>query len=44
MKLFPFSLQEIIKLTVFAAAPMLPLLPLVMPVEDILKMLAKALL
>jgi hypothetical protein len=44
MKIFPFSLQEIIKLTVIAAAPMLPLLPLVMPVEDILKMLAKALL
>jgi len=44
MKLFPFSLQEIIKLSVIAALPMLPLLPLVMPVEDILKMLAKALL
>ena len=44
MKLFPFSLQEIIKLTVIAAAPMLPLLPLVMPIEDILKVLAKALL
>jgi hypothetical protein len=44
MKLFPFSLQEIIKLSVIAAAPMLPLLPLVMPIEDILKVLAKALL
>jgi len=44
MKLFPFSLQEIIKLTVIAAAPMLPLLPLVMPIEEILKVLAKALL
>jgi len=44
MKLFPFSPQEIIKLSVIAALPMLPLLPLVMPVEDILKVLAKALL
>ena len=44
MKLFPFSLQEIIKLSVIAAAPMLPLLPLVMPIEEILKVLAKALL
>ncbi|OPY90218.1 MAG: hypothetical protein A4E73_02604 [Syntrophaceae bacterium PtaU1.Bin231] len=44
MKLFPFSLQEVIKLSVIAAAPMLPLLPLVMPVEQILKVLAKALL
>ena len=44
MKLFPFSLQEIIKLSVIAAAPMHPLLPLVMPIEEILKVLAKALL
>ena len=44
MKVFPFSLQDIIRLSVVAAAPMLPLLPLVMPIEDILKMLAKALL
>jgi hypothetical protein len=44
MKLFPFSAQDIIKLSVVAAAPMLPLLPLVMPIEDILKVLAKALL
>ena len=44
MKLFPFGPQDIIKLSVVAAAPMLPLLPLVMPIEDILKVLAKALL
>jgi hypothetical protein len=44
MKVFPFSLQDIIRLSVVAAAPMLPLLPLVMPIEDILKMLGKALL
>ncbi len=44
MKIFPFSLQDIIRLSVVAAVPMLPLLPLVMPIEDILKMLAKALL
>ena len=44
MKLFPFSPQDIIKLSVVAAAPMLPLLSLVMPIEDILKVLAKALL
>jgi hypothetical protein len=44
MKVFPFSLQDIIRLSVVAATPMLPLLPLVMPIEDILKMLGKALL
>jgi hypothetical protein len=44
MKVFPFSLQEIIKMSVIAAVPMLPLLPLVMPIEEILKVLAKALL
>ncbi len=44
MKLFPFSMQVIIQMTVIAAAPALPLLPLVMPIEDILKMLAKGLL
>lgn len=44
MKVFPFSLQEIIKMSVIAAAPMLPLLPLVMPIADILKFLSKALL
>ena len=44
MKIFPFSLQEIIKMSVIAAVPMLPLLPLVMPIADILKLLSKALL
>jgi hypothetical protein len=44
MRPIPFDLRTIIQLSVIAAAPMLPLLPLVMPVEDILKMLAKALL
>jgi hypothetical protein len=31
-------------MSVIAAAPMLPLLPLVMPIKDILKILSKALL
>jgi len=44
MKPIPFSLQTIIQMSVIAAAPMLPLLPLVMPIADILKILGKALL
>jgi hypothetical protein len=44
MKPVPFDLRTIIQMSVIAAAPMLPLLPLVMPIADILKMLSKALL
>jgi hypothetical protein len=44
MRPIPFDLRTIIQMSVIAAAPMLPLLPLIMPIEDILKMLAKALL
>jgi hypothetical protein len=44
MKPVPFDLRTIIQMSVLAAAPMLPLLPLVMPIADILKMLSKALL
>jgi hypothetical protein len=44
MKPIPFSLQTIVQMTVIAAAPMLPLLPLVMPIADIIKLLSKALL
>ncbi len=44
MKPIPFDLRTIIQMSVIAAAPMLPLLPLVMPIADILKMLSKALL
>ena len=44
MKPFPFDMRTIIQMSVIAAAPMLPLLPLVMPIADILKLLSKALL
>jgi hypothetical protein len=44
MKPIPFDLRTIIQMSVIAAAPMLPLLPLVMPIADILKILSKALL
>jgi hypothetical protein len=44
MKPIPFDVRTIVHMTVIAAAPTLPLLPLVMPVADILKMLSKALL
>jgi hypothetical protein len=44
MKLIPFDVRTIIQMSVFASVPMLPLLPLVMPVADILKLLGKALL
>jgi hypothetical protein len=44
MKPFPFDLRTIIEMSVFASVPMLPLLPLVMPIGDILKILSKALL
>jgi hypothetical protein len=44
MRPIPFDLRTIIQMSLIAAVPMLPLLPLVMPIEDILKMLAKALL
>jgi len=44
MKPIPFNLQNIIQMSVIAAAPMLPLLPLVMPIADILKLISKALL
>ncbi len=44
MKLVPFSLRVIIQLAVVAALPAVPLLPLVMPWEDILKFIAGAML
>ena len=44
MKPIPFDFRTIIQMSVIAAAPLLPLLPLVMPIADILKMLSKALL
>jgi hypothetical protein len=44
MKPIPFDLRTIIQMSVIAAVPMLPLLPLVMPIADIMKMLSKALL
>jgi hypothetical protein len=44
MKPIPFDLRTIVQMTVIAAAPMLPLLPLVMPIADILKLIGKALL
>jgi hypothetical protein len=44
MKPIPFDLRTIIQMSVIAAAPMLPLLPLVMPIADILKILSRALL
>jgi hypothetical protein len=44
MKPIPFDVRTIIQMSAIASAPMLPLLPLVMPVADILKLLAKALL
>jgi hypothetical protein len=44
MKPIPFDLRTVIQMSVIAAAPMLPLLPLVMPIKDILKILSKALL
>jgi hypothetical protein len=44
MRVFPFGARDIILMSVIAAAPMLPLLTLVMPIEDILNTLAKALL
>jgi hypothetical protein len=44
MKPIPFDLRTIIQMSLIAAAPMLPLLPLVMPIKDILKILSKALL
>lgn len=44
MKPFPFSAQVIIRMAVIAALPALPVLPLAVPVGDILKILAKALL
>ncbi len=44
MKLIPFDPRAIIQMSVIASVPMLPLLPLVMPVADILKLISKALL
>ncbi len=44
MKPIPFDVRTVMQMSVLAAAPMLPLLPLVMPVADILKLLSKALL
>jgi hypothetical protein len=44
MKVVPFSLRVMIQFAVVAALPAVPLLPLVMPWEDILKLLAGALL
>jgi hypothetical protein len=44
MKPIPFDVRTMIQMSVIAAAPMLPLLPLVMPIADILKILSKALL
>ena len=44
MKAIPFDVRTIIQMSVIASVPMLPLLPLVMPVADILKLLSKALL
>jgi hypothetical protein len=43
MKLVPFSVRVVIQLAVVAALPAMPLLPLVMPWENILKILAGAL-
>lgn len=44
MKPVPFSLRVMLQLAVLAAIPALPLLPLVMPWEEILKILAGAVL
>ncbi|HTZ40688.1 MAG TPA: hypothetical protein VMB77_11035 [Syntrophales bacterium] len=44
MKPIPFDVRTIIQMSVITAAPMLPLLPLVMPIADILKILSKALI
>ncbi len=44
MKPIPFDVRTVLQMSVLAAAPMLPLLPLVMPVADILNLLSKALL
>jgi hypothetical protein len=42
MRIVPFSQRVVLRWAVVAALPALPLLPLVLPVEDILKTLAKA--
>ena len=44
MKLFPFSQQQILQIAVIASLPGLPLIFLVMPVGELLKLLAGALL
>jgi len=44
MKPFPFRAQDIIRMAVIAALPAIPVLPLAVPVGDILRILAKALL
>mgnify|MGYP001354319769 CR=1 FL=1 len=44
MKSFPFSQQQILQIAVIASLPGLPLIFLVMPVGELLKLLAGALL
>ena len=44
MRLFPFSQQQILQIAVSASLPGLPLIFLVMPVGELLKLLAGALL
>jgi len=44
MRLFPFSQQQILQIAVIASLPGLPLIFLVIPVGDLLKLLAGALL
>ncbi len=44
MKPFPFSQQQILQIAVIASLPGLPLILLVMPVGELLKLLAGALL
>jgi len=44
MRLFPFSQQQILQIAVIASLPGLPLIFLVMPVGELLKLLAGALL
>ena len=44
MKPFPFSQQQILQIAVIASLPGLPLIFLVMPVGELLKLLAGALL
>jgi hypothetical protein len=44
MKIFPFSQQQILQIAIISSLPGLPLIFLVMPVGEILQLLAGALL